>query len=334
MSESAILQISNLSKNFILERNFWGQGTKTLQAVRNISFDIFRGECLTIVGESGCGKSTLARLVLKLIDSDSGELVFQGQNLNTLDSNSLRHLRRDMQMVFQNPYASLDPRYSIFDSIAEPLQVHHYKDDTQNQYRKHSKEEIKTRVKELLDLVELDQSILSKKPHECSGGQNQRINIARAIALNPKLIVADEAVSALDVSIQWKILELFRKLQRELNISILFIAHNLGVVKYLADRVAVMYLGEIVELGLKEEIFANPQHPYTQALINAAPIPDPLQRNRQRSLLTGEIPKPTEIPSGCSFHTRCPYKKDICTTQRPENRNISSSHQASCHLIP
>lgn len=319
----ALIQVKNLSKEFPVAKDLWGKTTKSLKAVNNISLDIFPGECLTIVGESGCGKSTMARLILRLIKADQGEVIFASKDLLRLGVNELRHQRQDLQMVFQNPFSSLDPRYKIRETIAEPLTIH----------KKMSKEEVKARVLELISLVELDTSILDKYPHQCSGGQNQRVSIARALALNPKFIIADEAVSALDVSTQWKILELFKKLQRELDISFLFIAHNLGVVKYIADRVAVMYLGEIIELATKEDLFNNPLHPYTKALLNAAPIADPRQRDRKRILLHGDIPKPTDIPSGCPFHTRCPVAEARCSETKPFLESHGEKHFASCLLL-
>lgn len=321
-----LIQIKQLSKEFTVQKNFWGKSLKTLKAVTNISLDIYPGECLTIVGESGCGKSTLARLILKLIEADQGEVIFEGEDILKLEGKLLRAKRRELQMVFQNPFSSLDPRYKIFDSIAEPLRIH----------KQGSEARIKERVFELIKLVELDEDIAYKYPHQCSGGQNQRACIARAIALNPKFIIADEAVSALDVSIQWKVLRLLKKLQQELGISFLFIAHNLGVVKYIADRVAVMYLGEIVEIASKEELFTNPLHPYTKALLNSAPIADPTKRNRVKTYLHGEIPKPTEIPSGCPFHTRCPISQTECSQIKPllETKNLSDvNHLVSCILV-
>ncbi len=323
MSE-VLVKIRNLSKSFPLEKNFFGKTLKSLQAVNNINLEIYEGECLCLVGESGSGKSTTARLILNLIKADSGEVIFDDTNILDLDYNAMRKYRRNMQMVFQNPFSSLDPRYKIFDAIAEPLEIHR---------KDMSREDIKARVLELLKLVELDESIASKYPHQCSGGQNQRVSIARAIALNPKFIIADEAVSALDVSIQWTVLELFKKLQKELGLTILFIAHNLGVVKYIADRVAVMYLGEIVELTSKEDLFTNPLHPYTKALLGSAPIADPHQRNRPKTLLTGEIPKASEIPSGCAFHTRCPIAVENCSKVKPSLNAKAEAHLVSCDLV-
>lgn len=323
MINDALIEIKNLSKEFAIEKNFFGVPKKKLKAVSNFNLSIDRGECVCIVGESGCGKSTTARLILKLIKPDSGEVRFEGENILKLDGSDLRTIRKDMQMVFQNPFSSLDPRFKIYDSIAEPLRVHKVMDE----------ETIKERVSELLKLVELDDSFIDKYPHQCSGGQNQRISIARALALNPKFIIADEAVSALDVQVQWKILHLIDKIKNELGISFLFIAHNLAVVKYIADRVAVMYLGEIVELGTKEEIFNNPQHPYTKALISSAPIPDPHQRDREKIFLEGEIPKATDIPPGCPFHTRCPIAESKCMQEKPELQKKAAGQQAACLLV-
>jgi oligopeptide/dipeptide ABC transporter ATP-binding protein len=271
-------------------------------------------------------------LILKLLEADQGEVIFMGSDVLKLSGPALRKRRQDMQMIFQNPFSSLDPRYKIYDSIAEPLRVH----------KRGNEEQIRERVSELLKLVELDESIADKFPHQCSGGQNQRACIARALALNPKFIIADEAVSALDVSIQWKVLRLLKRLQQELGISFLFIAHNLGVVKYIADRVAVMYLGEIVEIADKDSLFSNPLHPYTKALLSSAPVPDPRQRDRVKILLEGDVPKPTDIPSGCPFHTRCPVAESRCVIEKPllEEKGQRSTvngqrdeHLVSCILV-
>jgi oligopeptide/dipeptide ABC transporter ATP-binding protein len=323
-STKPLIKITNLSKTFTVSKNIFGQATKKLRAVSGINLDIIAGEILCVVGESGCGKSTLARLVINLIKPDSGSVEFMGQNIFSLKAKDLIQARQNMQMVFQNPFSSLDPRYKIFDTIAEPLKIH----------RKNlTKAEIQKKVFELLKEVELDESIADKYPHQCSGGQNQRVSIARALALDPKFIIADEAVSALDVSIQYKILELFKRIQKEKNISFLFIAHNLGVVKQIADRVAVMYLGEIVELGRTKDVFEKPLHPYTKALISSAPLPDPHQRDRPKFFLQGELPKPTEIPSGCAFHSRCPIVQEKCLTAGPALEAKSPDHLASCFFV-
>jgi peptide/nickel transport system ATP-binding protein len=377
--ENKLLEVKNLSKEFAVKKDFFGKNILTLKAVSNLSFSLDRGECLTLVGESGCGKSTTARLTARLLEADSGEVFFNGRDLLKLKPAELRKERMNLQMVFQNPYSSLDPRYKIFDLIAEPLEIHWEnirrslsqtsktitakqepaKNDTDKQSNRSpivitasktnrktpkpvkiknikikidKKTYIRNRVFELLNLVELDESIAFKYPHQCSGGQNQRIGIARALALNPSLIIADEAVSALDVSVQWKVLNILKKLQREMNISFLFIAHNLGVVKYIADTVAVMYLGEIVEIADKDELFSNPLHPYTKALLSAAPIADPTLRYRDKILLEGDIPKPTEIPSGCPFHTRCYMAEASCSQIKPSLEN-KSADQNSKHLV-
>ncbi len=323
-SQAPLLKVEKLSKSFCVARDFFGRTKKTLRAVHNVSFDIKAGECLSIVGESGCGKSTTARLIMNLIQPDSGAVIFLDENLLTLKASELREKRKNFQMVFQNPFSSLDPRYTVFDSIKEPLELHNFG----------SPEKIKARVYELLKLVDLPAELACKYPHECSGGQNQRVSIARAIALNPKLLVCDEALSALDVSVQANVLKLLKKLQKELDISFLFIAHDLAVVKKISDRVAVMYLGEIVELAETKELFANPKHPYTKALIASAPIADPKQRDRERFFLQGEIPKATEIPQGCPFKTRCPEKIDKCESCIPQNVELDASlpHQVMCHL--
>lgn len=331
MSSQTLLEIKNLKKAFGVEKNFFGKTTKTLKAVNGLNFEIKKGECLSLVGESGCGKSTTARLILKLINPDDGEVVFyrngDKDDVLKLSASKLREMRAHMQIVFQNPDSSLDPRYKIFDTVAEPMRVHGW-----------DSKKIHDRVFELLDLVDLDEDLAHRFPHQCSGGQKQRVGIARALALNPEFIIADEAVSALDVSVQAKVLELIKKLQKELGITFLFITHDLGVVKNISDRVAVMYLGEIVEMAPTEELFNNPLHPYTQALLSAAPIADPKQRNRKRIFLDGDVPSPIDIPSGCPFHTRCPLAKEECRVQKPVledkvSKKIESEHKVSCLLV-
>lgn len=331
MSSETILEIKNLKKAFSVEKNFFGKTTKTLKAVNGLNFEIKKGECLSLVGESGCGKSTTARLILKLINPDEGEVIFhrndEKDDVLKLSANKLREMRAHMQIVFQNPDSSLDPRYKIFDTVAEPMKVHGW-----------DSKKIHDRVFELLDLVDLDEELAHRFPHQCSGGQKQRVGIARALALNPEFIIADEAVSALDVSVQAKVLELIKKLQKELGITFLFITHDLGVVKNISDRVAVMYLGEVVEMAPTEELFNNPLHPYTQALLSAAPIADPKQRNRKRIFLEGDVPSPIDIPSGCPFHTRCPLVKAECKEQKPAledkvSKQVESEHKVSCLLV-
>jgi oligopeptide/dipeptide ABC transporter ATP-binding protein len=303
----ALLEVKNLSKSFSISKDGgWGLRAKELlRVVRGVDLSIDKAEILVLVGESGCGKSTLARLITRLTEPDSGEINFEGEDFLHLHGSKLLNKRKSLQMVFQNPFSSLDPRFKIFDSIAEPLRINKEKN-------------IKERVFELMQLVELDAEFASKYPHQCSGGQNQRVCIARAIACNPKLIIADEAVSALDVSIQWTILNLMLKLKRELGISFLFITHDLAVAKFIADRVAVMYLGKIVEIAAKDDLFHNPLHPYTKALLSSAPVPDPTKRDRERTFLYGEIPSASKIPSGCAFRTRCPECFEACEIDDPQ----------------
>jgi oligopeptide/dipeptide ABC transporter ATP-binding protein len=283
-----------------------------------------RGETLGIVGESGCGKSTLGRLALRLIEADSGEIRFEGEDLRALSSRALRAKRREMQIVFQDPYASLDPRQSVGDILAEPLKIHRLANGAGR----------RERVKKLLDQVGLSQDAARRYPHEFSGGQRQRIGIARAIALKPKLIVADEPVSALDVSIRSQILNLLVDLKRALNLSYVFISHDLAVVEYISDRVVVMYLGHIVETGTAADLYAAPKHPYTQALISAILEPDP-ERPRQRLVLGGDVPNPERPPSGCPFHPRCPKAMPVCSMEMPAAKNLGSDerpHLVRCHL--
>jgi oligopeptide/dipeptide ABC transporter ATP-binding protein len=314
-----LLELKNLSKSFSVSKDgAWGLATKELlQVVRGVDLSIDKAEILVLVGESGCGKSTLARLVTRLTEPDSGEINFEGEDFLHLHGSKLLEKRKSMQMIFQNPFSSLDPRFKIYDSIAEPLRINKEKN-------------IKERVFELMQLVELDTELASKYPHQCSGGQNQRVCIARAIACNPKLIIADEAVSALDVSIQWTILNLMLKLKRELGISFLFITHDLAVAKFIADKVAVMYLGKIVEIAAKDDFFHNPLHPYTKALLSSAPVPDPTKRDRARTFLYGEIPSASKIPSGCAFRTRCPECFEACEANVPQLDNAEIEVHEQC----
>ncbi len=327
MGQDTLVKVENLKKEFPTKKSFFGKTIESVKAVNDLSFEIKRGECLALVGESGCGKSTTARLILKLIEADDGKVTFfnngsgDGKSVLELGSNEMREMRTNMQMIFQNPFSSLDPRFKIFDTIAEPLVVH-----------KWSKDRIKAKVFELLSLVDLDEDLAYRFPHQLSGGQRQRVGIARALALNPQFIIADEAVSALDVSVQAQVLDLIKDLRKDLNLTFLFIAHNLGVVREIADRVAVMYLGEIVELAETKEIFTNPKHPYTKALFSSAPIADPSQRDRERIFLKGEIPSPSDIPSGCPFHTRCPIAESKCSSTKPNLQEIKDDHFASCLL--
>ncbi len=315
-----IIEVKDLVKHFQissgedLKRNY-------IKAVDGVSFDIFEGETLGLVGESGCGKSTTGRLILRLIKPTSGEIFLEGRNINELSEREMRKIRKDIQVVFQNPYSALDPKMTIEDILSEPLSIHKivYKYD-------YSKE-----VKRLLDLVGLSAKDAGKFPHEFSGGQRQRIGIARAIATKPKFIICDEPVSALDVSVQSQILNLLEDLQKELKVSYLFIAHGLNVIRHVSNKVGVMYLGKIVEMGTTEEIFTTPLHPYTKVLISSAPVQNPWSI-KQREMLTGEIPSPIFQPSGCSFHPRCKYAMAICSEKKPSLQTASGNHTAACHL--
>jgi oligopeptide/dipeptide ABC transporter ATP-binding protein len=319
----SLLELRHLSKTYP------GANGAVVQAVSDVSLTIEPGEVLGVVGESGCGKSTLGRALLRLIEPSGGEILFEGRDLTHLGRGALKPVRRDLQVIFQDPFGSLNPRHTVGGIIAEPLKVH----------RVGGRAEQQARVKELLKLVGLPEDAARRYPHEFSGGQRQRIAIARALALEPKLLVADEAVSALDVSIQSQIINLIADLRRRLNLSILFISHDLSVIRHVSDRIAVMYLGRIVEIGPAEEIMEAPKHPYTQALLSA--IPRPGVARSQRIVLEGELPDPANPPSGCAFHTRCPRVMDVCHTARPvlthpqrETVEPESRSEVACHLYP
>lgn len=318
-----LLETIGLSKRFTVGSRFSARGLMTVHSVDAVSLAITAGETLGLVGESGCGKSTLGRCMVKLHESSSGTLRLKGADITRKSPREMRPLRRELQMVFQDPYASLNPRRRVRDLIAEPLRVH----------TKLSKPEVADRVHELLDLVGLRAEHASRFPHEFSGGQRQRIGIARAIALEPKLIVLDEPVSALDVSVQAQIVNLLADLQERLNLTYVFIAHDLSVVRQVSTRIAVMYLGSIVEIGQAESIFAHPAHPYTQALISAVPVPH-RERGaaRTRIVLTGDVPSPVNPPTGCRFHPRCPVAQDICRIERPALRDVGAGRMAACHF--
>jgi peptide/nickel transport system ATP-binding protein len=316
-----ILQVEGLTKHFAVGNRFASGGRQMVQALDGVSFEVFPGETLGLVGESGCGKSTLGRCLLRLYDADAGRILFNGHDITAMTERALRPLRADMQMVFQDPYASLNPRRRIGDLLAEALIAHGQTDRTANQ----------ARLAELMGLVGLAPEHLGRFPHEFSGGQRQRIGIARAIALSPKLIVADEPVSALDVSIQAQVVNLLADLQDRLALTYVFIAHDLSVVRHIADRVAVMYLGTIVEIGETDAVLHRPMHPYTAALISAVPEPDPLAQVG-RTILQGEPPSPTNPPSGCRFHTRCPVARPRCTTERPELVGAVDGRAVACHF--
>ncbi len=317
-----LLEAQDLSKHFPIRAGILKREVGRVHAVNHVNFELFEGETLGIVGESGCGKSTLGRTLVRLYEPTTGTIQFDGQDLTAADKFDLKKIRRDIQMIFQDPYASLNPRMSVGKILEEPLALHNIGTPKERQ----------DRVKQLLDRVGLPQDAIWRYPHEFSGGQRQRIGIARAIALNPKIVICDEAVSALDVSIQAQVLNLLVELQKELGLTYIFISHDLAVVRYISDRVAVMYLGEIVEMGTSEELYANPRHPYTQALLSALPVPDPTKRGSTK-ILAGDVPSPSNPPPGCSFNTRCPYKTDVCTQDNPA-LNIfpnTNNHYVACH---
>ena len=320
-----ILEVKNLYKHFPITKGFIMQRqVGAVKAVDGVSFSIRRGETLGLVGESGCGKTTTGRVILRLMEPTSGEASFEGRDIFKLKKEDLRLLRRDMQIIFQDPYSSLNPRMTVGDIVGEPLEIHNLA---------RGKEKLR-RVQELLEVVGLSPYHTNRYPHEFSGGQRQRIGIARALAVNPKLIICDEPVSALDVSIQAQVLNLLEELQKEFGLTYLFIAHDLSVVKHISDRIAVMYLGRIVELSETLELFENPQHPYTEALLSAVPIPDPGMR-RERIILPGDVPSPVNPPKGCRFHTRCLYAQESCRVNDPELVDYwGNGHFVACPILP
>ena len=319
--QNNLLEVSDLKKYFPVKGGLLRRTVANVKAVDGVSFAIKRGETLGLVGESGCGKSTTGRTILRLLPATSGNVMFEGKNVLTANNRELKALRRDMQIVFQDPYASLDPRIVVGESIAEGLVIHGLGD----------RRERAQRVQEVLNRVGLRPELARRYPHEFSGGQRQRIGIARALIMEPKLIVCDEPVSALDVSIQSQVLNLLNKLQSELGLTYLFIAHNLSVVEHISDRVGVMYLGKMAELAPREELFRNPLHPYTKALMSAIPVPDPLVR-RERIILQGDVPSPIRPPSGCRFHPRCWLAKEICKEVDPAFEEKVPGHWAACHF--
>ena len=318
----ALLEVENLVKQFAADRNLFGRPTAFVKAVDGVSFRVDAGETLALVGESGCGKSTVSRLALRLIEPDAGRIRFQGRDLLALDANALRAFRRQAQIIFQDPYASLNPRMTVGQILSEPLALH-------NLVPKAGR---RARVEEILTLVGLEPRFARRYPHEFSGGQRQRIAIARALAVEPKLIICDEPVSALDVSIRSQILNLLRDLQRRLGLSYIFVSHDLAVVKHIADRVAVMNLGSIVETAETQALFAAPRHPYSRALLSAIPVPRP-RAKRSRMLLQGEMPSALNPPSGCRFHTRCPFAIDRCRIEAPQLIADASGHATACHRV-
>ncbi|HEX4836560.1 MAG TPA: dipeptide ABC transporter ATP-binding protein [bacterium] len=319
-----LLEVRNLRKYYPVTKGFiFQRQVGAVKAVDGLNFFIRRGETLGLVGESGCGKTTTGRVILRLQEPTTGQAFFEGRDLFTLRKEELRRMRRNMQIIFQDPYSSLNPRMTVGDIIGEPLEIH-------NMAR--GKEKIR-RVQELLEVVGLAPYHANRYPHEFSGGQRQRIGIARALAVNPKLIIADEPVSALDVSIQAQVLNLLEELQKEFDLTYLFIAHDLSVVKHISDRIAVMYLGRIVEMADTDELFSNPQHPYTEALLSAVPIPNPELR-RERIILPGDVPSPINPPAGCPFHTRCLYVQPSCRVEEPPFQDVGGGHYVACPIRP
>ncbi len=326
--KEVLVQVRDLKKHFPISAGLiFQRQVGAVKAVDGVSFDIFKGETLGLVGESGCGKSTTGRTVLQLYKPTEGSVVFEGNELTELSPSDLRKTRRRMQMIFQDPFASLNPRMSVGNIVSEPLRIHKVIDN---------KVELQEFVERLLERVGLNPYYVNRYPHEFSGGQRQRIGIARALALNPSFIVADEPISALDVSIQAQVVNLLEELQSELNLTYLFIAHDLSMVRHICDRVAVMYLGKIVEIGTTDDVYDNPLHPYTQALLSAVPVPDPLmERDRQRIIISGDVPSPARPPTGCNFNTRCPVAIAGMCYQEPDPPlvEITPGHWAACHRV-
>ncbi len=324
MSNEILLRVDNLVKYFPIYEGIIRRQVGAVHAVDGVSFDIYKGETLGLVGESGCGKSTAGRTILRLYKPTDGHVYYDGTDLASLSDREMRGMRRKLQIIFQDPYASLNPRMTVADIVGEPLVVHKVANGA----------EVQERVQELLKLVGLNPAFADRYPHEFSGGQRQRIGVARSLALQPDLIICDEPISALDVSIQAQVINLLEDLQEQFGLTYLFIAHDLSVVRHISDRVAVMYLGVIMELAERDELYEYPLHPYSQALLSAVPIPDPVaEERRQRIILEGDVPSPVNPPSGCRFRTRCPIAESICTEEKPEWREVKEGHFVACHLV-
>lgn len=318
---NVLLKVEGLKKYFPIRKGIFNKQVGDVKAVDNISFDVFEGETLGIVGESGCGKSTAGRLLMRLLEPTAGNIEFAGKTISELSNNEMRKARRDIQMIFQDPYASLNPRHTVGKILEEPLIVHGMGKAAER----------KKKVIELLQIVGLNEYHIKRYPHQFSGGQRQRIGIARALMTNPRLIIADEPVSALDVSIQAQVLNLMQRLQKDLKLTYIFISHDLGVVRHISNRVGVMYLGKLVELTASEDLYAEPLHPYTQALLSSVPVPDPAFE-REQFIISGDIPSASNPPSGCAFHTRCPFKTAECSNVVPTMQEVKLGHFVACHL--
>ena len=323
MSEDkkVLLEVQKVKKEFVTSKSLTGKPLKIVHAVDSVDLTIYEGETIGVVGESGCGKSTLGRCILQLIRPTAGNVLYRGEDITKLNKEQMRQMRRKMQLIFQDPYASLNPRMTVLELIMAPLEV----------FGIGTMEERVQRVKEIMELVGMPENMMNRYPHEFSGGQRQRIVIARALVLNPEFVVCDEPVSALDVSVRAQVLNLIQELKKKKHLTYMFISHDLSVVKYISDRIAVMYLGRIVEIAEKNELYNNPQHPYTKALLSAIPIPD-VDNKMKREILTGDVPSPLNPPSGCYFHTRCKYATERCKTECPALHDVGNGHMVACHL--
>lgn len=323
MSEDkkVLLEVQKVKKEFVTSKSLTGKPLKIVHAVDSVDLTIYEGETIGVVGESGCGKSTLDRCILQLIRPTAGNVLYRGEDITKLNKEQMRQMRRKMQLIFQDPYASLNPRMTVLELIMAPLEA----------FGIGTMEERVKRVKEIMELVGMPENMMNRYPHEFSGGQRQRIVIARALVLNPEFVVCDEPVSALDVSVRAQVLNLIQELKKKKHLTYMFISHDLSVVKYISDRIAVMYLGRIVEIAEKNELYNNPQHPYTKALLSAIPIPD-VDNKMKREILTGDVPSPLNPPSGCYFHTRCKYATERCKTECPALHDVGNGHMVACHL--
>ena len=323
MSEDkkVLLEVQKVKKEFVTSKSLTGKPLKIVHAVDSVDLTIYEGETIGVVGESGCGKSTLGRCILQLIRPTAGNVLYRGEDITKLNKEQMRQMRRKMQLIFQDPYASLNPRMTVLELIMAPLEA----------FGIGTMEERVQRVKEIMELVGMPENMMNRYPHEFSGGQRQRIVIARALVLNPEFVVCDEPVSALDVSVRAQVLNLIQELKKKKHLTYMFISHDLSVVKYISDRISVMYLGRIVEIAEKNELYNNPQHPYTKALLSAIPIPD-VDNKMKREILTGDVPSPLNPPSGCYFHTRCKYATERCKTECPALHDVGNGHMVACHL--